>query len=349
LKGDPVFPMLSSVLALKSNDLAIDLGTANTVVWERRKGIVLNEPSVVAVNTAGGRRVVQAVGAQAKRMLGRTPSYIEAIRPMRDGVIANFEVAEEMLRAFIARIRRCAAFVPPRVVVGVPSGATPLERQAISESCLGAGARQVQVMDEAMAAAIGAGVPMDDPTGSMVVDVGGGTTEVAVLSMADVVYSKSVRIGGDKMDAAIVSHMRKAHNLVVGEGTAERIKIEAGAARPTGGEGASIEVRCLDVRQRLPRQVRLTERELAEVLAELVGQIVETVTLALEESPPELTSDIADKGVILTGGGALLRGLDREIEEQINLPVTVADDPLACVAMGCGKLLEQQSWWRDLL
>jgi rod shape-determining protein MreB len=267
---------------------------------------------------------------------------------MRDGVIADFEVAQEMIRCFIAEVRQRRGLIGPRVIVGVPSGATPVERRAISDSCLRAGARMVELVDETAAAAIGAGIPIEEPSGHMVVDIGGGTTEVAVLSMAGVVHSTSARVGGDKMDEAIISHMRREHDLLVGETTAERIKIEIGAARPGKGQGEAIEVTCRDVSRGVSRRARITEQEVAEALAEPVGQIVDSVAKALEATPPELASDIAQKGVILTGGGALLRGLDREIGAQVNLPAIVADEPLSCVALGCGRMLESHNWWRRI-
>ncbi len=331
--------MLPSLFGLISNDIAIDLGTANTLIYMKGKGIVLNEPSVVALRTVGGRKVVHAVGIEAKQMLGRTPGHMEAIRPMRDGVIADFEVAEEMIKHFIRKVHNRKGFVNPKVIVCVPSGATAVERRAINDSCLNASARRVGLIDEPMAAAIGAGLPIHEPTGSMVVDIGGGTTEVAVLSLSGIVYSRSVRVGGDKMDEAITSYMRRHHNLLIGETTAERIKKEIGTARAPedGGEGLAIEVKGRDLMQGVPREVRVTEKQAADALAEPATQIVEAVKVALEATPPELAADIADKGIMLTGGGALLRGLDQEIRDATGLPVTVADDPLSCVALGCGQ------------
>jgi rod shape-determining protein MreB len=342
-----MFPSLFGVI---SNDIAIDLGTANTLVYMKGKGIVLNEPSVVALRTVGGRKIVHAVGIDAKQMLGRTPGHIEAIRPMRDGVIADFEVAEEMIKYFIRKAHNRKAFTNPKVIVCVPSGATAVERRAINDSCLNAGARRVGLIDEPMAAAIGAGLPIHEPTGSMVVDIGGGTTEVAVLSLSGIVYSRSVRVGGDKMDEAIISYMRRHHNLLIGEATAERIKKEIGAARtPAGDDGLAIEVKGRDLMRGSPREVRVTERQIADALAEPVNQIVEAIRLALEATPPELASDISDKGIMLTGGGALLRGLDAEIRDHTSLPVTVADDPLSCVALGCGKVLGHPKWLKGVL
>src|SRR5512143_1973652 len=319
--------MFSSLFGLISNDIAIDLGTANTLIYMKGRGIVLNEPSVVALRTVGGRKVVHAVGIEAKMMLGRTPGHMEAIRPMRDGVIADFEVAEEMIKHFIRKVHNRKGFVNPKVIVCVPSGATAVERRAINDSCLNAGGRRVGLIDEPMAAAIGAGLPIHEPTGSMVVDIGGG-----------------------KMDEAIISYMRRNHNLLIGETTAERIKKEIGTARaPADGEGLSIEVKGRDLMQGVPREVRISEKQASDALSEPVGQIVDAVKMALEATPPELASDIADKGIMLTGGGALLRGLDAEIRDHTGLPVTVADDPLSCVALGCGKVLEHPKWMKGVL
>jgi rod shape-determining protein MreB len=283
-------------------------------------------------------------------MLGRTPGNIEAIRPMRDGVIADFEIAEEMIKHFIRKVHNRRSFANPMIIVCVPSGSTAVERRAIQESALSAGARRVYLIEEPMAAAIGAGLPVSEPTGSMVVDIGGGTTEVAVLSLGGIVYSRSVRVGGDKMDEAIISYMRRHHNLLIGETTAERIKKEIGTARaPTDGEGITIEVKGRDLMQGVPREVRVTEKQAADALAEPANQIVEAVKIALEATPPELAADIADKGIMLTGGGALLRALDSEISDATGLPVTVADDPLSCVALGCGRVLEHPKWMKGVL
>jgi rod shape-determining protein MreB len=335
----------SALTGMKSGDVAIDLGTANSLVYLKGEGIVVNEPSVVALVTTDGRKTIQAVGAEAKQMIGRTPSHIETVRPVRDGMVANFEVAGEMIRTLIQRARSGRGLIRPKVVVGVPSGATAVERRAVTDTCLNAGARQVELIVEPMAAAIGAGLPMDGPAGSMVVDIGGGTTEVAIVSMWGVVHARSARVGGDKIDEAIVSHMRREHDLVIGEGAAERIKLQIGAAKPPAdGEGAWMDVYCRDARRISTRQVRLTTREVAEAIAEPVQEIVDTVAGALKSAPPELTADVAEQGVFLTGGGALLRGLDERIASAIDLPVTVAEDPLACVALGCGKVLDQQSW-----
>ena len=335
---------------LFSTDIAIDLGTANTLIYVKGKGIILNEPSVVAYHVKDGKKQVLAVGEDAKLMLGRTPGSIEAIRPMREGVIADFDSAEEMIKHFIKKVFKRTSFSKPKVIVCVPHGATPVEKRAIRQSVLSAGARRAGLIAEPIAAAIGAGMPITEPTGSMVVDIGGGTTEVAVLSLSGIVYSRSVRVGGDKMDEAIISYMRRNHNLLIGETTAERIKKEIGTARaPADGEGLSIEVKGRDLMQGVPREVRISEKQASDSLAEPVGQIVDAVKMALEATPPELASDIADKGIMLTGGGALLRGLDAEIRDHTGLPVTVADDPLSCVALGCGKVLEHPKWMKGVL
>ena len=342
--------MFSRLFGFLSADMAIDLGTANTLVYVKGRGIVLNEPSVVAISDFRGKKQVLAVGEEAKLMLGRTPGNISAIRPLRDGVIADFEVAEEMIKHFIRKVHNRRSFASPMIIVCVPSGSTAVERRAIQESAESAGARKVLLIEEPMAAAIGAGLPIHEPTGSMVVDIGGGTTEVAVLSLSGIVYSRSVRVGGDKMDAAIISYMRRNHNLLIGETTAERIKKDIGTARiPADGEGLSIDVKGRDLMQGVPREVRISERQAAEALAEPVSQIVEAVKVALEATPPELAADIADKGIMLTGGGALLRGLDAEIRDHTGLPVSVADDPLSCVAIGCGRVLEHPRWMKGVL
>jgi rod shape-determining protein MreB len=342
--------MFSHMLGFMSADMAIDLGTANTLVYVKGRGIVLAEPSVVAIADVRGKKQVVAVGEEAKMMLGRTPGHMEAIRPMRDGVIADFEVAEEMIKHFIRKVHNRRGFTNPKVIVCVPSGATAVERRAINDSCLNAGARRVGLIDEPMAAAIGAGLPIHEPTGSMVVDIGGGTTEVAVLSLSGIVYTRSERVGGDRMDEAIISYMRRHHNLLIGETTAERIKKEIGTARtPEDGVGLSIDVKGRDLMQGVPREVRISEKQAADAVSEPVAQIVEAVKVALEATPPELAADIADKGIMLTGGGALLRGLDLEIRDHTGLPVTVADDPLSCVALGCGKVLEHPKWTKGVL
>ncbi|MBX3488541.1 MAG: rod shape-determining protein [Parvibaculum sp.] len=333
--------MLSGLLGMFSADMAIDLGTANTLVYVKGRGIVLNEPSVVAIIEKGGKKQVLAVGEEAKMMLGRTPGNIQAIRPMRDGVIADFEIAEEMIKHFIRKVHNRRSFANPQIIVCVPSGSTAVERRAIQESALSAGARRVYLIEEPMAAAIGAGLPVTEPTGSMVVDIGGGTTEVAVLSLGGIVYARSVRVGGDKMDEAIIAYIRRHHNLLVGEASAERIKKEVGsAAIPPDGDGMTIEIKGRDLMNGVPKEIAIGQRQIAESLAEPVGAIVEAVKVALEATPPELAADIVDKGIVLTGGGALLANLDQVLRDETGLPVSIADDALSCVALGTGKALE---------
>ncbi|MGF1456806.1 MAG: rod shape-determining protein [Alphaproteobacteria bacterium] len=342
--------MLSGLLGMFSADMAIDLGTANTLVYVKGRGIVLNEPSVVAIIAKGGKKQVLAVGNDAKMMLGRTPGNIEAIRPMRDGVIADFEVAEEMIKHFIRKVHNRSSFANPLIVVCVPSGSTAVERRAIQESALSAGARRVYLIEEPMAAAIGAGLPVTEPTGSMVVDIGGGTTEVAVLSLGGIVYSRSVRVGGDKMDDAVVAFIRRHHNLLIGESTAERIKKQVGSAMiPPDGQGESIDIKGRDLMNGVPKEITITQKQVAEALAEPVGAIVEAVKVALEATPPELAADIVDKGIVLTGGGALLQHLDQVLRDETGLPVSLADEPLSCVALGTGKALEQHKKMRHVL
>ena len=324
-----------------SADMAIDLGTANTLVYIRGKGIVLNEPSVVAIEEYRGKKQVLAVGNEAKLMLGRTPGNIHAIRPLCDGVIADFEIAEEMIKYFIRKVHNRRSFAYPMVIICVPSGSTAVERRAIQESAEAAGAHKVWLIEEPMAAAIGAGLPVTEPTGSMVVDIGGGTTEVAVLSLGGIVYARSVRVGGDKMDSAIISYIRRNHNLLVGEGSAEKIKKEIGSAcLPEKGEGRTVEIKGRDLMNGVPKEIVITERQVAESLAEPVAQIVEAVKVALENTAPELAADIVDKGIVLTGGGALLSNLDQVLRNATGLPVSIAENPLACVVKGTGKALE---------
>ena len=333
--------MLSGLLGMFSADMAIDLGTANTLVYVKGRGIVLNEPSVVAIIEKGGKKQVLAVGEEAKMMLGRTPGNIQAIRPMRDGVIADFEIAEEMIKHFIRKVHNRRSFANPQIIVCVPSGSTAVERRAIQESALSAGARRVYLIEEPMAAAIGAGLPVTEPTGSMVVDIGGGTTEVAVLSLGGIVSARSVRVGGDKMDEAIIAYIRRHHNLLVGEASAERIKKEVGsAAIPADGDGMTIEIKGRDLMNGVPKEIAIGQKQIAESLAEPVGAIVEAVKVALEATPPELAADIVDKGIVLTGGGALLTNLDQVLRDETGLPVSIADDALSCVALGTGKALE---------
>ncbi len=332
----------SRFFKLPSHDMAIDLGTANTVVYVRGKGIVLNEPSVVAVETINGIKKVKAVGNDAKMMMGKTPDSIEAIRPLRDGVIADIDVAEQMIKYFIQKVhgpRRIPSW--PEIVICVPSGSTSVERRAIRDAASNAGASQVWLIEEPMAAAIGADMPVTEPIGSMVVDIGGGTTEVAVLSLRGLAYTTSVRVGGDKMDEAIVSYVRRHHNLLIGESTAERIKKDFGVARaPADGVGQIIHIKGRDLVNGVPKEIAINQAQVAEALSEPIGTIVEGVRIALENTAPELAADIVDQGIVLTGGGALLRGLDEELREETGLPVTVADDPLTCVAIGTGRALE---------
>ena len=333
--------MLSKVMGWLSADMAIDLGTANTLVYVKGKGIVLNEPSVVAIEEYRGKKQVLAVGNDAKQMLGRTPGNIQAIRPLRDGVIADFEIAEEMIKHFIRKVHNRRTFASPLVIVCVPSGSTAVARRAIQESAEAAGARKVWLIEEPMAAAIGANLPVTEPTGSMVVDIGGGTTEVAVLSLGGIVYARSVRVGGDKMDSAIISYIRRNHNLLVGESSSERIKKEIGSAcPPESGEGRVIEIKGRDLMNGVPKEIVITERQVAESLSEPVSQIVEAVKVALEHTAPELAADIVDKGIVLTGGGALLANLDQVLRNATGLPVSIAEEPLACVVKGTGRALE---------
>ena len=335
--------MFKKLRGMFSNDLSIDLGTANTLIYIKDQGIVLNEPSVVAIRQergTGGPKSVAAVGREAKLMLGRTPGNIRAIRPMKDGVIADFYVTEKMLQHFIKQVHDNNFLRPsPRVLVCVPCGSTQVERRAIRESALGAGAREVYLIDEPMAAAIGAGLPVSEPTGSMVVDIGGGTTEVAIISLNGIVYSSSVRIGGDKFDEAIISYIRRNFGSLIGEATAERIKHEIGAAYP-GEEVREIEVRGRNLAEGVPRSFTLNSNEILEALQEPLTGIVSAVMVALEQSPPELASDISERGMVLTGGGALLKDLDRLLMEETGIPVVIADDPLTCVARGGGKAFE---------
>jgi len=332
--------MLLSVLAgLFSNDLAIDLGTANTLVYVRGEGIVMNEPSIVAIHQAD--HSVLAVGHEAKAMLGRTPGNITAIRPLKDGVIADFDVTEKMLHYFINKVHRRRTLVHPRIVIGVPSGITQVEKRAVRDSAMQAGAREVYLIEEPMAAAIGAGLPIQEPGGNMIVDMGGGTTEVAVISLSGIVYAKSVRIAGDEMDEAIVQYIKKHYNLLVGERRAEEIKIKLGSAFPKNGERLSMEVKGRDLIDGIPKTIVVTDEEIREALREPVMAIVDTVRTCLERTPPELAADIVDKGIVLTGGGALLRGLDLLLRQETDLPITVADDPLSCVALGTGKVLDE--------
>ncbi len=345
--------MINKIRGLFSNDLSIDLGTANTLIYVRGKGIVLNEPSVVAIRNDGNKlnaKSIMAVGAEAKKMLGRTPGHITAIRPLKDGVIADFTVTEKMLQYFIHRAHGATMFKPsPKVLVAVPCGSTQVERRAIRESASGAGARTVHLIEEPMAAAIGAGMPVSDPRGSMVLDVGGGTTEVAVISLNGIVYADSVRIGGDRFDEAIINYIRRNYGSLIGESTAERIKLEIGCAYP-GNEVKEMDVRGRNLAEGIPRSFTLNSNEILEALQEPLSGIVGTVKNALEKTPPELGSDVAEVGLVLTGGGALLNDLDRLLMEETGLPVIIAEDPLTCVARGGGRYLEMvEEYGNDIL
>ena len=324
-----------------SNDLAIDLGTANTLIYIKNKGIVLNEPSVVAVQNdiANGKNAMLAVGTEAKKMLGRTPGSIQAIRPMKDGVIADFNVTENMLKQFIKNVNNSRFAAAPRIVICVPCGSTQVERKAIRDSALAAGASIVNLIEEPMAAAIGADLPIEEPTGSMVVDIGGGTTEVGVISLSGVVYSHSIRVGGDAFDDAIINYVRRNYGMLIGEATAEEIKKNIGSAFP-GMEVKEIEVKGRNLAEGIPRAFTITSNEVLEALTEPLNQIIQAVKNALEQTPPELGADIADRGLVLTGGGALLKGLDRLLSEETGLPVMIAEDPLTCVVRGSGRALD---------
>ena len=342
--------MFGNLFGFLSNDIAIDLGTANTLVYVKGRGIILNEPSVVAIASHRGKTQVLAVGDEAKQMLGRTPGNIQAIRPLRDGVIADFEVAEEMIKHFIRKVHNRRSFASPQVIICVPSGSTAVERRAIQESAESAGARRVFLIEEPMAAAIGAGLPVTEPTGSMVVDIGGGTTEVAVISLGGIVYSRSVRIGGDKLDEAIIAYIRRNHNLLVGESSAERIKKRIGSAcPPEDGDGRVMEIKGRDLMNGVPKELIISERQVAESLGEPVAGIVEAVKVALEHTAPELAADIVDKGIVLTGGGALLGNLDHVLRHATGLPVSIADDPLSCVALGSGRALEEMKTLKNVI
>lgn len=332
--------MFKKLRGMFSNDLSIDLGTANTLIYIPQDGIVLDEPSVVAIRIKNGQKTVTAVGTSAKRMLGRTPGNVTAIRPLKDGVIADFQVTEKMLQHFINKVHENSFIRPsPRVLVCIPCQSTQVERRAIRESVLSAGAREVRLIEEPMAAAVGAGLPVEEASGSMVVDIGGGTTEIAIISLSGIVYSDSVRMGGDRFDEAIISYVRRNYGSLIGDATAERIKQEIGTAFPDG-ELKEIDVRGRNLAEGVPRSFTLDSNEILDALQEPLSKITQAVKSALEQSPPELASDIAERGMVLTGGGALLKGLDRLISEETGLPVIVADDPLTCVARGGGKVLE---------
>ena len=333
--------MIANLFGVLSNDIGIDLGTANTLVYVKGKGIVLREPSVVAIDT--GTRRVLAVGDEAKRMLGRTPGNITAIRPMKDGVIADFDITEAMLRYFIKKVQNNSKMIPPRVVVAIPSGITEVEKRAVKESAIHAGAREVLLLEEPMASAIGVGLPVEEPAANMIVDIGGGTTEVAIISLAGIVFSKSIRVAGDELDSAIINYMKRAYNLLIGERTAEEIKLKVGSAYPLDDE-ITLEVKGRDSVAGLPKTIHITSQEIREALADTVASIVDAVRNALERCPPELSADLVDRGFVLAGGGALLRGIDRLLSERTGLPVIVADDPLSAVANGTGAVLEDLNW-----
>ena len=340
---------IDKLFSVFSKDMAIDLGTANTLVYVKGEGVVLNEPSVVATIEDQGRTQVLAVGNEAKQMLGRTPGKIQAIRPMKDGVIADFEVAEQMIKSFIKKVHKGRTLSNPQIVICVPTGATNVERRAIRESADAAGARRVFLIDEPVAAAIGAGLPVAEATGSMIVDIGGGTTEVAVLSLGGVVHATSVKAAGDKFDEAIMEYMRITHKLAIGETTAERMKKEIGSASPPDdGDGRSMNVKGRDLITGLPKELSISQRQIAEALAEPVAQIIDTIKRALEQTPAELSADIVERGIMMTGGGSLLGNLDKVLRRATSLPVSIAEDPLLCVVMGTGKALEEKSKLSDV-
>ena len=339
--------MFEKISKIWSQDMAIDLGTANTLVVLKGQGVVLNEPSVVAVVDNKGKKTVLAVGDEAKTMLGRTPGNIQAIRPLRDGVIADFIVTEEMIKHFIKKVHKRSTFANPRILICVPSGSTPVERKAIQDSALAAGARRVQLIEEPISAAIGAGLPISEATGSMIIDVGGGTTEIAIMSLGGVVYSNSLRTAGDAMDHALMNFMRKEYNLLIGDSTAEKIKKEIGTAIPTNNNKYPVKGR--DIRSGTPKEVNITEVDTSEALNPIIKEIIGGIKDALENTPPELSADLVDMGMTLTGGGSLLKNIDKRFSKETGLPVHVADDPLTCVAIGTGKALEQEETFSTVL
>ncbi|MFH1665770.1 MAG: rod shape-determining protein [Candidatus Omnitrophota bacterium] len=342
---DKFYGIFDRILSMFSSDMGIDLGTASTLVYVKNEGIVLCEPSVVAIEA--GTTNVLAVGEEAKRMLGRTPGNIVAIRPMRDGVIADFEITEAMLRYFIKKAHNSRGLIRPRVVIAIPSGITEVEKRAVRDSALHAGAREVYMLEEPVAAAIGVGLPIQEPAGNMIIDIGGGTTEMAVISLAGVVFSKSIRIGGDEMDEAIINYLKRTYNLMIGERTAEEIKITIGSGYPMEEE-KTMNVKGRDLVAGLPKMITITSEEVREALSEPIAQIVEAVRITLERTPPELSADLIDRGLILAGGGGLLRGLDKLISEETGLPVHLADDPLTAVALGTGKVLGELRYLKKL-
>ncbi len=339
--------MFSKITGIWSQDMSIDLGTSNTLVVLKNKGVVLNEPSVVAVADNKGKKTVLAVGDEAKTMLGRTPGNIQAIRPLKDGVIADFIVTEEMIKHFIKKVHKGSTFANPRILICVPTGSTPVERKAIQDSALAAGARKVQLIEEPIAAAIGAGLPISEATGSMVIDIGGGTTEIAVMSLGGVVYSKSLRIAGDAMDVALQNYMREEYNLLIGDSTAEKIKKEVGTAIPTNNNKYPVKGR--DMRSGTPKEINVTEEDTAAALNPILKEMIGGIKMALENTPPELSADLVDMGLTLTGGGALLKNIDKRFSKETGLPVHIAEDPLACVAIGTGKALDQEETFSSML
>jgi len=329
---------INAIMGWFSNDMAIDLGTANTLVYVRGRGIICNEPSVVAKSMKTGK--VLAVGAEAKKMLGRTPGDVQTIRPIKDGVISDFDATGEMLRYFIQRVHNRKSFLRPRIVIGVPTGITQVEQRAVKDAALSSGGREVYLIEEPVAAAIGTGLPISEPSGNMIVDIGGGTTDIAVISMDGVVYSKAIRVGGDKMDEAIINYIKRKYNLLIGEMMAEMIKMELGSAYKTDSNRQTMEIKGRDLVSGIPKTLILDDDEVREALAEPVSQILNAIKLALENTPPELSADIVDKGIVLAGGGALLKGLDVFLREETSLPIIIAEDPLMCVALGAGRVLD---------